>query len=89
MVTEIIGYIGGVLTTICSVPQLVVMYRTKSVDNVSLEMFCVLLLGQCFWTAYGVMVEDTNVVVANVVSGLLTTSILMLGTYYKYENRGN
>jgi len=81
--SEIIGYIGGFLTTICSVPQLIVIYRTKSVDNVSLEMFCVLLLGQFFWTTYGVMVEDTSVVVANVVSGLITTSILILGTYYK------
>lgn len=83
LVSTIIGYIGGLLTTICLVPQLVTIYKAKSVENVSLEMFCVLLLGQILWVTYGIMVVDTNVIVANVVSGLLTTSILVLGMYYK------
>jgi MtN3 and saliva related transmembrane protein len=82
MLADILGYIGGVLTTICLLPQLIKIYRSKSVDNVSLETYCVLLIGQCFWTMYGYMVEDTSVIVANVVSGVFTSSILVLGGYY-------
>jgi MtN3 and saliva related transmembrane protein len=83
LVSEIIGYIGGALTTVCILPQLVTVYRSRSVENVSLEMYCVLLTGQCFWVVYGYMVTDMNVIVANVVAGTLTVCLLLLGVYYK------
>ena len=82
LASEIIGYIGGFLTTVCILPQLVKVYRSGSVENVSLEMYCVLLTGQCFWIAYGYMVKDMNVIVANVVAGTLTVCLLLLGAYY-------
>jgi MtN3 and saliva related transmembrane protein len=50
---EIIGYTAGFLTTVCLVPQLWKILITKSVKDVSVWTYFVLLSGQILWIVYG------------------------------------
>lgn len=74
---EIAGYVGGVLTTMCLLPQLVKIYYNKSAKDVSLWTFAVLLLGVLVWIVYGVLEEDNTIIATNVVSGVFTFGIVI------------
>jgi MtN3 and saliva related transmembrane protein len=49
IVIDTIGYVAGLLTTICLIPQLMKIIITKSTNDISLSTFIVLLLGQILW----------------------------------------
>ena len=86
MNTNIIGGIAGFLTTICLVPQLIAIIYEKNIKSVSLEMYIILLLGQFTWIFFGVLVNQTSVIVTNVVSGFLVCLILLIGFFKPKHN---
>jgi MtN3 and saliva related transmembrane protein len=76
--TEAIGLIGGFLTTVSFVPQLSKLWRMKPspAPNISIEMYIVIVAGVAFWVWYGVRLRARAVIIWNVVSFMLTASIL-------------
>lgn len=83
---EIMGYTAGALTTLAFVPQVLQIYRTKSVKDVSLAMFLLFTLGVALWLGYGIMTHSFPVVAANAITLMLSFVIL----YFKWKyNRIN
>lgn len=82
IVIDTIGYIAGFLTTICLIPQLIKIINTKSTNDISLYTFLVLLLGQILWTSYGILVFDLRILIANIISLLITSSIIFFTLIY-------
>ncbi|MEI7582960.1 SemiSWEET transporter [Runella sp.] len=83
---EVMGYTAGALTTLAFVPQVVQIYRTKSVKDVSLAMFLLFTLGVALWLGYGIMTHSFPVVAANAITLMLSFVIL----YFKWKyNRVN
>ncbi|MFN8346068.1 MAG: SemiSWEET transporter [Spirosomataceae bacterium] len=78
---EMIGYMAGALTTLAFVPQVVQIYRTKSVKDVSLSMFLLFTLGVALWLGYGILTNSFPVVAANGITLLLSFVIL----YFKWK----
>lgn len=76
---EIIGYIAGFCTTICLLPQLWKIMKTRSAEDVILT-FIVLFCGQALWITYGILLNDLRLIIPNVISCTLTLSII-IGTY--------
>ncbi|MEM0127920.1 MAG: SemiSWEET transporter [Thermoplasmatales archaeon] len=79
----IIGLIAGSLTTSSFVPQAIKIYVKKKADEISTIMFSVIFGGMILWVIYGVMIRSVPVIIANVISGLLCLTILMLKLYYE------
>ncbi len=83
---EMMGYTAGALTTLAFVPQVLQIYRTKSVKDVSLAMFLLFTLGIALWLGYGIMTRSFPVVAANATTLVLSFVIL----YFKWKyNRIN
>lgn len=83
---EMMGYTAGALTTLAFVPQVIQIYRTKSVKDVSLAMFLLFTLGVALWLGYGIMTHSFPVVAANAITLILSFVIL----YFKWKyNRVN
>ncbi|WP_298354238.1 SemiSWEET transporter [Runella sp.] len=83
---EVMGYTAGALTTLAFVPQVVQIYRTKSVKDVPLAMFLLFTLGVALWLGYGIMTHSFPVVAANAITLMLSFVIL----YFKWKyNRVN
>lgn len=83
---EMMGYTAGALTTLAFVPQVIQIYRTKSVKDVSLAMFFLFTLGVALWLGYGIMTHSFPVVAANAITLMLSFVIL----YFKWKyNRVN
>jgi MtN3 and saliva related transmembrane protein len=81
--TVALGLLAGGLTTISFVPQVWKIWKTKSVEDVSLKMFAALCVGVALWMVYGFIKNDTAILVTNGVTLLLALAILGMKLKYK------
>lgn len=78
-----IGFVAGTLTTIAFLPQLQRTWRTKSADDMSLAMLVTFTAGVFLWLVYGLYLMAWPIVVTNVITFLLTLTILVLKLKYQ------
>lgn len=76
--TEVIGSLAALLTTFAFVPQVVKIWRTRSTRDVSLAMYLVFTAGVVMWLAYGILISATPIIVANVVTLLLSGAVVVM-----------
>ncbi len=87
--TEWIGFIAAACTTFAFVPQAVRVWRTHSVEDISLAMYLILVTGIAMWIAYGIRINSTPVTVANIVTLVLASAVLVGKLKFMNENRGS
>lgn len=75
-VTQAIGTVAGVLTTVAFVPQVAKTWRSGSARDFSLGMLLLFTLGIVLWLTYGVLLGELPIIVPNVVTLLLSAYIL-------------
>ncbi|WP_417456900.1 SemiSWEET transporter [Kordiimonas sp.] len=73
----LLGLVAGTLTTIAFVPQVIRAWKTKSTKDVSLSMFTILCAGIFMWIVYGIAIGDVPVIIANVVTLCLASSVIV------------
>jgi MtN3 and saliva related transmembrane protein len=76
--TMLLGFAAATLTTLAFVPQVVRSWRTRVTRDVSLGMFLVMTTGIALWLAYGALIGDWPLIVANGVGFLLSLTVLIL-----------
>jgi len=81
--STVIGSLAGILTTISFVPQVIKTWRSKSAKDISLAMMLVLATGVFLWFIYGVRTQDAPIIIANVITFILVSTILMLKLKYR------
>jgi MtN3 and saliva related transmembrane protein len=69
--------VAAVLTTGSFVPQALLTLRTRDVSGISLGMYSAFTLGVALWLAYGLMLRDWPIVLANAVTLVLAATILV------------
>lgn len=82
--TTTLGLVAGTLTTAAYFPQVVKTWRSKSADGISWSMLFILCAGVAMWLAYGVYVHDLPVICANLLTLVLSSTILGLKIRYRY-----
>ena len=78
MHVEIIGYIGALLTTAAFFPQTWKVIRTRDTHSISLAMYVLFTAGICFWLVYGVLIESIPLLIANTITLVLSSVILVM-----------
>lgn len=73
-----LGYMAAFLTTMSFVPQVWRSWRTRDLSGVSLPMYCMFTLGVALWLGYGLMISSLPVIVANALTLLLSSIVLIL-----------
>lgn len=81
-VVDIIGVIGGILVIICLLPQLITIIKNKSAKDVSLLMYIILFIGQILWAVYGILKNDLQIMITNIISGSITMIIILCTIYF-------
>jgi MtN3 and saliva related transmembrane protein len=79
---DYVGLVASVLLSISVVPQVVKSWRTKQVEDISLMMILLFLLGFAMWVAYGLLVKETPIVLLNAVSLVSMAATLALKLRY-------
>lgn len=85
MESDILGYVGGFFITITLIPQLMRTYKTKRTKDISPIFVVLALLTTLIYLSYGILINETPIIVANAV--LLFQNFLLL--YFKYAYRNN
>jgi MtN3 and saliva related transmembrane protein len=79
---EDLGFIAAFCTTAAFVPQLARVVRRRSARDVSLPTFLMFSVGVLLWLIYGLYTHSRPVIASNMVTLVLSVSILVLKLRY-------
>jgi len=81
--SDIIGYMAALMTTVAFIPQALMTWKNKHANGVSLGMYIVFTVGIALWLVYGVCIQVWPVIIANAVTLMLASFILVMKIIYK------
>lgn len=76
--TELIGALAALLTTIAFVPQALRAWQTRNLSAISLTMYLVFTTGVSLWLVYGLLLKSWPIILANAVTLPLAGTVLVL-----------
>ncbi len=80
-----LGLLAGAVTSTAVVPQVMKSYRTKHVRDISIWQPVLLDIGMGLWLAYGIIIGDIPLIVANSFS-IFCNSILICMKFFYSDN---
>jgi MtN3 and saliva related transmembrane protein len=83
MFWESIGFLAAFLTMFGFLPQVIKIYRTKSVKDLSLLAILQFILGIFLWLIYGIHLKNIVIILANSVTFLILLAALVLFLKYR------
>ena len=85
---EIFGTLATIIGTALGLSyfiQIAKIFKTKSVDDLSIIMFSVFAMNATIWTIYGLLLNNLPLIIVNIVS--VVGTYLVLGMILKYRKR--
>ena len=79
---QLLGLVAGCLTTLSFLPQLLRVYRRKSAADLSYAYLLAFALGIFLWLAYGLLLRDLPIILANTVTLSLVLALAILKFAY-------
>lgn len=77
------------LITVANVPQLVKIVKERSVKDISLKTYVLLVAGNSCWLVYGLLQHDVPVIAGNLISTIICSGILCLRIFWKDRGKKN
>ena len=74
--TELIGMLAAMLTTVSFLPQAILTCRTGNTEGISLSMYLLFTVGVAGWLVYGILVASIPVIAANAITLIIASIIL-------------
>lgn len=75
---ELMGLTASIMTTVNSLPQILKIIRTRSVNDISLIAIIILVVGLGLWTVYGILISNIPIIISSGVQFILEIIILGL-----------
>jgi MtN3 and saliva related transmembrane protein len=79
---EWVGFVAAALTTFSFIPQAIRTIRTKETHGISLGMYVMFTVGIAFWLVYGLVLMSWPMILSNVVTLMLSGTVLALKIRY-------
>lgn len=73
---ELVGFIGGFLTTMGMVPQVGRLFKLRSAHEISMTFSVFYIVGIAFWLAYGILYGLMSVIIWNAIAFVLGCGML-------------
>ena len=83
---EFFGYFAAILTTLAFLPQLLKTIITKKAEDVSLITLIMFITGVASWIIYGYKISAIPIIIANVITLILNSLILIFKINYSQKN---
>lgn len=74
----LVGYFAAFLTTTAFVPQAYKSWRSRDLSGISLPMYAMFTAGVGFWLFYGLLIDSAPVILANLITFILSSTVLGL-----------
>ena len=78
MDTNLLGYTAAFLTTASFLPQVIQTMRTRDTRSISLTMYLMFVTGIAAWLVYGIRLNEMPIMIANALTLLLSSIILLM-----------
>lgn len=75
---DIIGFLAAFCTTVAYLPQAIKAFKTRKTEDISSLMYVIMLTGLTLWLIYGVLLNNYPIIIANIATILLASSVLIL-----------
>ena len=85
MFTDIVGYLAGILLTLCFLPQIIKTLQMQQADDVSMVMLLLSLFSAVFYEIYAWLLGLWPVLVMNGIFGLLVLVEIWLKIHYERQ----
>ncbi|MBL7998451.1 MAG: hypothetical protein JNL32_07430 [Candidatus Kapabacteria bacterium] len=85
---EILGYVAACCSTFAMLPQALHIHRTGEVEQLSLRAFSMASAGAVLWLAYGLLIGNMVVILANVVAVFIVGYIFLQKLRSVIKKRG-
>jgi MtN3 and saliva related transmembrane protein len=79
----IIGLLAAFGTTVSFLPQAIKTIHTKDTSGISLSMYALFTVGTLLWLIYGLMSGSMPVTIANAITFIFASIILVYKMIYK------
>lgn len=86
---DILGFIAASLTTFSFLPQAIQVIKTKNTASLSLLMYSLFTMGVMVWLIYGIIRQDSALIVANMITFILAALILSIKVYNEFIVNGD
>lgn len=86
-ITDIVGYIGGIILSICLIPQIIKIYQTKHVENLSYTWQLMYITGISLHLYYAIYYNLLPIFIPTIVEICLVLFMLFLKIIYKNKNK--
>ncbi|HNW15229.1 MAG TPA: SemiSWEET transporter [bacterium] len=77
-IVSLIGIAAAICTTVSFVPQVLKTIKTGQTKDISLSMYLIFTTGIVLWLIYGIMIRDLPIILANTVTVVLTSIVVVL-----------
>lgn len=81
--TEAIGFSAGIVIAVSMFPQVLKAYKTKSVNDLSIFMIWLIIIGTFLWIVYGFLIGSLAIIVMDIIT--ISVQFWLLYIKVKYE----
>ena len=82
---NILGLVAGGITSVAMLPQLLKVLKEKNVEDISLMMIAVLIVGLSLWVWYGFLKDELPIILSNAFAVLV--NLALLAAYFRYRQK--
>lgn len=83
---DLVGYLAAFCTTAAFIPQVALVWRTRSASGVSMGMYSAFCFGVFLWLCYGIALRAWPIAINNAITLVLASSVLVMK--WRFERAG-
>ncbi len=80
---ETLGFIAAILSSISFLPQLIKIWRFRSVKDISTWMYVIYTFSVILWLIYGIIIKSEPLILAEILTLILVSAILTMKYLWK------
>ena len=80
---EILGFIAAALGSVSFLPQVIKIWRLRSVKDISMSMYILYTISVVLWLIYGIIIKSSPLIIAEMVTLILVSTILVMKYLWK------
>ena len=80
---ELLGFIAAGLGAISFLPQLIKIWRFRSVKDISTGMYVIYAFSVILWLIYGIIIKSEPLILAEILTLILVSTILVMKYMWK------
>lgn len=84
---NLLGFIAATITTAAFIPQTYRSITTRDLSGISLGMYATFTFGIILWIIYGVLIGSGPILVANIITFVMSATILYLKIQHLMAHR--